>query len=393
MTPAARIQAAIDIIDQVVAAARDNGPAADALIQRYFRDRRYAGSKDRRAIRDLVYAAIRRAGERPAGGRAAVLGLVEDDPALGALFDGSPHGPAPIAEDEAPAPAGLVPHWLASRLSHLSAADLDAMRGRAPLDLRVNLLKADRAAVIADFPGSLPLPLTDAGVRLGEAVAIERHMLFQNGIIEIQDDGSQRIAQACAAGPGDLVVDLCAGAGGKALALAAAMANKGRIIACDADRARLARLAPRAERAGVSIIAERLLDGGREGQAVPDLVDQADVVLVDAPCSGTGTWRRNPEARWRLTAERLERLTALQARLMTLGASLVKPGGRLVYAVCSLLKEEGEMQLARFQAEHPDWHVRPLAGIGGRDAGGGRLLTPLDDGTDGFFVASIERPC
>jgi 16S rRNA (cytosine967-C5)-methyltransferase len=188
------------------------------------------------------------------------------------------------------------------------------------------------------------------------------------------------------------VIDLCAGAGGKALALAAAMDNRGVVLASDVDRGRLSRLAPRAERAGATIIEPRLLDGDREAEALEDWNDRADVVLIDAPCSGTGTWRRNPEARWRLSPPRIARLVATQWRLLDLGATLVRPGGALIYIVCSLLDEEGAGQVDRFLADHPGWTAEaPIAQ--GRARGVGKRLTPAHDATDGFFVARLIRPC
>lgn len=393
MTPAARAQAAIEILDQVVGAARDNGPAADTIIARYFRDRRYAGSKDRRAVRELAYAAIRRAGERPVSGRAAMLGLAEDQPEILALFDGSPHGPAPIVAGEVVAAAGPAPAWLVDRLSHLDEADRQVQMGRAPLDLRVNRLKAQREDVLAAFPDAVPTPFSADGIRFAEPVAIEGHPLFLDGAIEVQDEGSQLIAQACGVQPGMTVIDLCAGAGGKSLALAASMENHGRIIACDTDRGRLSRLQPRAERAGSTIIETRLLNPGREAEMLADVMASADVVLVDAPCSGTGTWRRNPEARWRLTPDRLTRVEELQARLLALASELVRPDGRLVYAVCSLLREEGEMQISQFLSAHAGWQADALPFAAGVAAGDGRRLTPAHDGTDGFFVAGLKRAC
>ncbi|MBU3076586.1 RsmB/NOP family class I SAM-dependent RNA methyltransferase [Sphingomonas quercus] len=389
MTPQARAQAAIEILDAVIAAARDAGPAADTLVQRYFKARRYAGAKDRRAVRDLVYAAIRRAGERPESGRAALAGLAEDDPAVAALFDGAPHGPAPLSPGEPRAPAGVAPKWLAARLAAtLGAGDLAALLERAPLDLRVNTLKATRSQMRAAFPDAFDTPHAPDGLRFPEPFAVEASAPFLAGQVEVQDEGSQLLSLACGAAPGMTVVDLCAGAGGKTLALAAMMAGKGRIIACDADRARLARLAPRAERAGVSIIETRLLDGGREAEALADLAGAADIVLVDAPCSGTGTWRRNPEARWRLTAERLTRLTTLQARLLAVAARLVRPGGALVYGVCSLLPEEGPAIAAGL-----DWPADEVEIGAGTPAPPGIRLTPSRDGTDGFFFARMRRPC
>jgi len=216
---------------------------------------------------------------------------------------------------------------------------------------------------------------------------------FDQGLIEVQDEGSQLIALATRAAPGMTVVDLCAGAGGKTLALAGMMDGQGTLIACDVDRARLARLAPRAARAGADSIETVLLDGGREAAALAGLEGRADVVLIDAPCSGSGTWRRNPEARWRLTPQRLSRLTDLQAHVLALGAGLVKPGGRLVYAVCSLLEEEGKAQIAAFRARNPGWTVDPSPVAAGRRSGDGLILTPAHDHTDGFFIAALERSC
>ena len=388
MTPQARVQAAIEVLDLVVGATRDGGAAADTLVRRYFRDRRYAGAKDRRAVRDLVYAAIRRAGERPRDGRSAMLTLADEDPALATLFDGAPHGPPPIAEDEPRARAGPAPAWLAELLP---AEDLAALCGRAPLDLRVNIVRSDRASVVAALGGEVT-PHAPAGVRLHEPIQIEQHPLFLSGAVEIQDEGSQLAALACAVRPGMTVVDLCAGAGGKTLALAAEMENCGRIIACDSDRGRLSRLPPRAERAGVSIVETRLLDAGREAAALDDLAGEADVVLVDAPCSGTGTWRRNPEARWRITPRRLAAVAVTQAQLLDLAVPLVAPGKRLVYAVCSLLDSEGPDQAAAFLERHPGWTVTDLDMTAGVARGVGRRLSPATDGTDGFFVAAFVRP-
>jgi 16S rRNA (cytosine967-C5)-methyltransferase len=389
MTPAARVQAAIELLDLIIAAARDAGPAADTVLASWFKTRRFAGSGDRRAIRELVYQAVRRAGERPESGRSAMLGLAQDQPALRALFDGSTHGPASIGEGEPVAPAALAPAWLGPRLAHVS---LPPLLDRAPLDLRVNRLKASREELLAELPGAQPTVHAPNGIRLAEPITIEQHPLWREGKMEVQDEGSQLIALACAAEPGLNVVDLCAGAGGKTLALAADMAGRGRLIACDTDRGRLSRMPERAARAGAGDIFPRLLNPGREREALSSLEGQADIVLIDAPCSGTGTWRRNPEARWRLTPERLARLTALQARLLELGASLVRPGGRLIYAVCSLLDEEGADQIERFRATYPDWRtVRPFQAPG-MDRSGGVLLSPGADGTDGFFVARLQRP-
>jgi len=390
MTPAARLQAAIEILDEVIASARDDGPPADSIVTRYFKVRRYAGSGDRRAVREIVFRAIRRSGERPLSGRAAVLGLVEDQPDLAELF-GQPRGPEPVREGEEPSQARVVPEWIEAELSPLVTPDeLPALLERAPVDLRVNIGRTSREAMLSEFPGAQPTMISPWGIRLSPDSKVDDHPAFADGRVEIQDEGSQLIALVCQAQPGQLIVDLCAGAGGKALALAAASNNQATIIASDTNRARLSKLPARAERAGANI-ATRLLDGGREAQQLADLAGTADVVLVDAPCSGSGTWRRSPEGRWRLTPERLTRLLALQSRLLDIAAPLVKPGGRLVYAVCSILSREGAGQTAAFLSRHSSWMVEETGLNAGRSDGTGRLLTPAQNSTDGFFVASLIR--
>lgn len=388
MTPAARLQAAIELLDAIIASARDAGPAADTLIARYFAARRYAGSKDRRAVRELVYDAIRSLGERPDSGRAAMIGHARArQPELLALFGEGPHAPAALGADETGAAPGLAPAWLVERFragfGDDAGTELAALLTRAPLDVRINTLKPsgfDEGAALAHAPH---------GRRLAEGARIEASPAFRDGLIEVQDEGSQLACLAVGARPGELVVDLCAGAGGKSLGLAAAMANRGCIVACDTDRARLQRLGPRAERAGATIIETRLLDPGREAAALADLAGRADRVLIDAPCSGTGTWRRNPEARWRLTPARIARLVELQARLMDLAATLLRPGGTLAYVVCSLLPEEGAAQANAFAARHPNATPAPLDLPVGLIAPGRALLTPARHGCDGFSVSTF----
>ena len=391
MTPSARIQAAIEILDEVIISSRDDGPPADTIVQRYFKTRRYAGSKDRRAVRELVYRAIRWAGERPVSGREAMLGLADEDAELSALFDGSVHGPAP-RNDEVGAPAALLPAWIETELSqHVTADEWPALLERAPLDLRVNVARADREAMAQTFSDALLTRLSPWGLRLPADTRVDDQPAFRDGLVEVQDEGSQLIALACMPADGAVLLDLCAGAGGKSLALAAA-APGARIVASDTNRTRLSQLAPRAERAGAAIEA-RLIDGGREEEQLSDLKDQCDIVLVDAPCSGSGTWRRNPEGRWRLTPDRLDRLVMLQERLLDLAAPLVKPGGVLVYATCSILRREGIDQAGNFLGRHSSWIGQDVPFDGGRQEGEGRLLTPAHDATDGFFVARFVRPC
>ena len=392
MTPSARVQAAIEILDEVIASARQDGPPADAVVTRYFKVRRYAGSKDRRAVRELVFRAIRRSGEIPDSGRSAMLGLADEDIDVAALFDGSLHGPIAGIPDEKGACASLVPSWIQSLLSsHVTADEWPALLERAPIDLRVNVARASREEILGQFECAEPTRISPWGLRLPSDTRIDDHPAFLQGLVEIQDEGSQLIALTCELQGAAKVLDLCAGAGGKALALAAA-SPQAEIIATDTNRARLAQLSPRSERAGARI-ETRLLDGGREAGQMVDLAGQCDVVLVDAPCSGSGTWRRNPEGRWRLTPGRLDRLVNLQERLFDIAQPLVKPGGSLVYATCSIIRAEGADQARNFLGRHSSWIVHDMPFEGGRADGPGRLLTPAHDSTDGFFVARFAKPC
>lgn len=394
MTPSARVQAAIDLLDAIVVAARHQGAAADTIIARYFKDRRYAGSKDRRAVRDLVYRAIRAFGDPPASGRAAIVALARQDDALAALFDGSPHGPAPMGDDDgfappqSPMPAALERRFAAP----VDAAEQAAMLGRAPLVVRANPLRGDPAAIFAALADATPFDarLPNA-IILPDGTAIENSALHASGAIEVQDAGSQMIVAACAARPGMAVIDLCAGAGGKTLALAADMGGEGGLIAADISRDRLNRLRDRAQRAGAANVNMRLLNPRQETAMLADLANLADIVLVDAPCSGSGTWRRNPEARWRITDAFVDRYVAEQARLLRIAAPLVKPGGLLVFATCSLFDAEGRDQAEAFLGDHPDYCAEPPPF--GRRHGPGGLLTPLHDRTDGFYYALLRKTC
>ncbi len=400
MTPAARVQAAIELLDQIIIAARDGGAAADVLIARYFKERRYAGSKDRRAVRELVYRAIRRTGERPVSGRAAMLGLADTDAELAALFTGEGHGPAPIDKNEPRAATSAVPAWLVPHLyPQIDETEQAAMLARAPLDLRVNTLKTDRAAMRAVFPDAVAVDGLEDALRLPADSAIQQSAAYRDGLIEVQDAGSQWLAKACGARAGMRVIDLCAGGGGKTLALAADMGNDGQILATDIARARLQQLAPRAERAGATIIDTLLLNPGKEEAMLASYAGEADLVLIDAPCSGSGTWRRNPESRWRLTPERLAKLQRDQANLLDIASKLVAPEGKLVYAVCAITGEEGADQVDAFVRRHSGWTVdKAIADDAywpGRlvraGKGAGRLLTPHHDGTDGFYFARLQR--
>ncbi|MBV9062717.1 MAG: RsmB/NOP family class I SAM-dependent RNA methyltransferase [Alphaproteobacteria bacterium] len=417
MTPAARLQAAIEILDGL------NGTAlpADRFIRDWFRKRRYAGSKDRVAVAERVFDVLRHRNafawrmqsEAP---RALVIAslLQEGQTAdsIHAFFRGEGYGPPPLTEGEIQAiaspPRGEppshvrreYPQWLEPELQRglgeYLPEEMLAMRERAPIDLRVNTLKATRSDVLQqlreDGFDAESTRYSPVGIRIpAGARGLEKTALFEAGAFELQDEASQIAALMADPKPGMRVLDLAAGTGGKSLAMAAQMRNEGEIVATDVDAGRLRQLAVRAERAGVKI----LLPGLRGGEGAT-LFDR---VLVDAPCSGTGTWRRQPELRWRLTAERLEALRALQAQLLEEGARHTKPGSRLIYATCSVLPCENEDQIAAFLARHTDFVIRDARGVwSGSQAtiappGAGEFYraTPLVDDTDGFFAAVLER--
>lgn len=431
MTPGARLQAAIDILTTI----DQTRHPADRVFDRWARASRFAGSKDRAAVSDLVYNVLRHRAELAAAlgsesPRLLALGAValvdRAGPAAAmALADGARHAPAPLAADEAALLRGSAlpgreapihvrlnyPEWLHAEFERAFGAGLEremaALMERAPTDLRVNLLKtnreAARTALAAEHVETVPTPLSPWGLRLKTRANIAGLRSFRDGLVEVQDEGSQLACLLTGAGSGEQIVDLCAGGGGKSLALAALMGNRGQIHACDTDRRRLARLMPRAQRAGARNIQTRfikanILSGGPDPDFA-DLEGRADCVLVDAPCSGTGAWRRGPDARWRLTPDVLESYRRTQADVLARGARLVRPGGRLVYVTCSLLPSENEDQVAAFLASHADFMERPWRASWPEDAalpaapGGAAALrlTPASSGTDGFFIAVMER--
>ncbi len=391
MTPSARLQAAIELLDEIIVAARDNGASADNIAKKFFKARRYAGSKDRRAVRELVYAAIRRFGDRPESGRAAMAGLTDEQPTLRELFDGTAYGPAALGDEEPRASGGTIAEWLLSQF----AAPIDgneqlALFDRAPLDIRLNPKKGNAEAVKAQWPEIEVLPLSNA-YRLPTGTNVENNAAYNSGQIEIQDLGSQAIITACLPDEPKMVLDMCAGAGGKTLGLAAQLPDEARIIAADTDRGRLSRIEPRLRRSSTRNIGTLLLSPNKEEEALSPFAGQCDLVLVDAPCTGTGTWRRNPELRWRMTPKRLAQTAKLQARLLELASSMVAPGGRLVYAVCSLLDAEGGDQSEDFLKNHPNWRDIEVDLPIGRPYRKGILLTPYQDGTDGFYFTCLEK--
>jgi 16S rRNA (cytosine967-C5)-methyltransferase len=396
MTPAARLQAAIEILD-----AWSPGRPMDRLLARWGRANRYAGSRDRAAVADLVHEVLRRrrslAWPPPPGpeDRARVLALAAEAGDPEALFDGGRHAPAPptgaerdwlaarqSALTEAPeavrldVPDDLLPRFRAA-LGERTAAVLDALRRRAPVDLRVNRLLTDpeaaRAALAEAGVETEPGPLSPDALRVvSGARRLRGAAPYLDGRVELQDAASQAAARFARARPGERVMDYCAGGGGKLLALAADMGGKGELVAHDADPRRMAGLPERVARAHAR--ARRL-----EGPPPAEMAGSFDLVFADAPCSGSGAWRRNPDAKWGLTPARLDDLTRLQGRVLEGAARLVRPGGRLVYATCSLLEEENGAAAAAF--------VRRAGGRVTREL----RLTPIEGG-DGFYAAEIALP-
>jgi 16S rRNA (cytosine967-C5)-methyltransferase len=409
MTPSARIQSAIDILEGLSASRMP----ADRFIREYFRARRYAGSKDRASITERVYDVFRHrasfawcmGSERPRA--LAIASVLREGADVDALFSGG-YGPPPLSGEErqriATAPAapplhveGEYPEFLDSELKRAFGDGLlEEMRAtltRAPIDLRVNTLKAARGEVLealrADGFDTTATLYSPDGIRIPAAKSLEQGKLFTSGAFEFQDEAAQIAVMLCDAKPGMRVLDLAAGAGGKSLALAAWMKNEGEIVAHDIDENRLRQIGPRAERAGVSIVR---IHAGQEPPA-----ELFDLVLLDAPCSGSGTWRRQPENKWRLTPARLDELNALQDRLLAMAASRVTPGGRLVYATCSILPRENEDRIGSFLSQDALFTLldagkawTPSADL---PAGAGPFFkaTPLRTGTDGFFAAIVER--
>jgi 16S rRNA (cytosine967-C5)-methyltransferase len=407
MTPSARIQAAIEIVE----ALESSRLPADRFIREFFRARRYAGSKDRAAVSETVYSLFRhRASFAWRMGSAAPRALAmasllksgSDAAQIEALFNGEGYGPKVLTDEEravlivAPdgeKPAhvrGEYPEFLESELQRAFGErlmdEMAAMQARAPIDMRVNTLKAQRddvlAALRAENYDAQPTPHSPIGIRIpsGEgAGALGKTKAFEDGAFEFQDEAAQVAVMLCGAKPGMRVLDLAAGAGGKTLALAAAMNNAGEITAHDIDEGRLRQIEPRAKRAGVTII---------QTHAGPNPPRRPfDLVLLDAPCSGSGTWRRQPENKWRLTPARLDELNALQDMLLDQAAARAAGKARIVYATCSVLPRENEDRVAAFLTRHPAFSVVPA------DAAGGEFFraSPLSTGTDGFFTALLQR--
>jgi 16S rRNA (cytosine967-C5)-methyltransferase len=428
--PAARLQATLDLMHEVDGVARP----ADAVVSAWFRARRYIGDKDRGHIYELLYALLRhhaRLGwwlakhgrqDVPRNRLLAWLaldgGMTRDQ--VQGLFTGGKLAPAVLKDHERallvklqgcaidhPAMPDEVrvecPSWaldpLRRRFHDSFGREMAALLTAAPLDLRVNPIKSTREVVLRALRDlglqAEASPMAPYGIRVKERPSLAKLPMLKNGEVEIQNEGSQLVAMLVDARPGERVVDFCAGAGGKTLAIAAQMANKGHVIACDVLEGRLKRSAERFRRAGLHNIETRLLVGETD-RWVKRHKGGFDRVLVDAPCSGTGAWRRNPDARWRAPEEQgLDNLLSLQPRILASAARLVKSGGRLVYATCSMLSEENEDQVAAFVAAHPAFRAVPLHEAAPQLTNSAHpdylSLTPARHDTDGFFAAVMQR--
>lgn len=424
----ARLQAAIEVLSEIDAHHR---PAGDAL-RDWGRTHRFAGSGDRAVIGNLVFDALRKRRSLAARlgsdmPRLVILGVAVHlwELSVDHVADACrlQHGPGELSDDErsalgngpaaqaAPSALGDYPEWLEPAFARVfgdaAVPQAEALAERAPVDLRVNTLKASRDKVekaLTRF-GAAPTAISSVGLRIEPPRAdkrsphVESETAHGRGWFEVQDQGSQIAALMTCAKPGMQVIDLCAGAGGKSLALAAAMNNKGQIYAYDADRTRLRKSFERLKRAGARNI--QVLDAGDRSK-LADLEERADVVLIDAPCTGSGTWRRRPDAKWRLSEQALARRIEEQKSVLALAAPLVKSGGRLVYVTCSVLPEENGDQIEAFMHANPDYRAVPYREVWAEGVGGeppasadgsdtSLLLTPRDHGTDGFFIAVMER--
>ena len=431
MTPSARLSAAIEVLTDIESRRR---PAGDAL-KDWGLSHRFAGSGDRAAIAGLVYDALRRRASSAwlmgeATPRAVVIGMLRRErglqrEAIERLFDGSRFAPPPLTDSEkdalekgslegAPAHvAGDYPEWLdpqfAAVFGEARAEEGAALAARAPVDLRVNTLKGNRDDALAELSDLAPEPTrwSPVGLRIklgaeAKAPPLHAETAFIKGLVEIQDEGSQLAALLAGAKPGEQVIDLCAGGGGKTLALAAAMENHGQIYATDTDKRRLAPIHERLERAGVRNVQVRPLKATAD--TVADLAGRADLVLIDAPCTGTGSWRRNPDAKWRIRPGALEQRRKEQAAILDRAVGLLKPNGRIVYITCSLLDDENGAQIRAFLGRQPDFRPVPpeevIKALGERGflfrravlaSDEGLLMTPRRTDTDGFYVSILAR--
>ncbi|UCV16231.1 RsmB/NOP family class I SAM-dependent RNA methyltransferase [Quatrionicoccus australiensis] len=392
---------------------------ADAVVSRYFRDHRELGHADRAFVAETVFAVLRRGRslEARCAGQLSDRHLLLVALAVTRGWNQRELAPVLRANEEewlatarampdsefSPAVRCDLPDWLYNKLEAQFGAEeteklAHALNQPAPLDLRVNTLKTNRDAVLARFAeegiGAAAGPLSPTAIRLREKPALAKHALFLEGAFEVQDEGSQLLGYLLEPRRGEMVVDFCAGAGGKTLLLGALMKNTGRLYAFDVSDKRLVKLKPRLARSGLSNVHPARIEHERD-QKIKRLSGKADRVLVDAPCSGLGTLRRNPDLKWRQSEESVAELTVKQAAILDSAARLVRPGGRLVYATCSLLTAENDAIVEDFLAKHPEFTLTPastvLAKHGIEFSGDLLRLLPNQHNTDGFFAAVLDR--
>jgi 16S rRNA (cytosine967-C5)-methyltransferase len=393
---------------------------ADGVLSAYFREQKVLGARDRAFIAETVYAVLRRKRSlsrvigQPVTPRRLILAQLVRHAGLsqraleGLLETGEADWLTRLKSEPEPelslAEQADLPDWLVDMLTpHMSGDKLlelaRSLNTGAPLDLRVNPLKASRDAVLeqlkADGYEGEAGKISPLSIRLRSKPALTRYALYQQGQIEVQDEGSQLLAYLVAPKRGEMVVDFCAGAGGKTLLLGALMRSTGRLYAFDVSEKRLARLRPRVARAGLSNVHPVCISSENDVR-VKRLAGKIDRVLVDAPCSGLGTLRRNPDLKWRQTAEGVAELVRKQQDILSGAARLVKPGGRLVYATCSILPQENEEVVAAFLAAHEDFRQIPATRVLGQqqialDTGDALRLSPQQHDTDGFYAVVLER--
>jgi 16S rRNA (cytosine967-C5)-methyltransferase len=392
---------------------------ADAVVSRYFREHRELGHADRAFVAETVFAVLRRGRSLEARCAGQLSNRRRLLAALAVTRGWSQRELAPVLkgneeewlaaakavreEDLPPAVRCDLPDWLYERLAAQFGADevvalARALNQPAPLDLRVNTLKMNREALLeklaADGIAAAPGPLSPLAVRLRDKPALAKSALFLEGAYEVQDEGSQLLGYLLEPKRGEMVVDFCAGAGGKTLLLGAMMRNTGRLYAYDVSDKRLANLKPRLARSGLSNVHPVRIEHERD-QKIKRLAGKADRVLVDAPCSGLGTLRRNPDLKWRQSETSVAELTVKQASILDAAARLVRPGGRLVYATCSLLAAENDEIVAAFLAKHPDFTLTPASAVLAKHGiavdGDTLRLLPNVHNTDGFFAAAMDR--
>lgn len=437
MTPSARVQASIELLESILTAWQEKKRfPADKLLEQYFKSRRYIGSKDRGSIAELIYWILRHKAtlgwwlEKYSASETARMYIISalalrndiEKILVKEIFDGSKYSPERLDKKESELLNNLTgkqllhkempehirlnyPDWLGQHLSERFGDNLEAemlaMNEQTGTDIRANTLKINRDDLLQKLKNEgfdcSPTPLSPLGIRLKKRAPIFTSKYFKEGMFEVQDEGSQLIAIIADAKPSMRIIDFCAGAGGKTLAMAAAMENKGRILAWDTSKKRLDQINIRLRRASIHNVQTHVIESEHDAFIKRHKLS-ADRVLIDVPCSGSGTWRRNPDLKWRFNIDDLQEIIKIQQEILQSASRLVKDGGRLIYATCSLLREENEMQIEHFLKTNNHFKVVPIKKIWNKYPPADNAydyeylsLTPHQDGTDGFFAAVMEK--